>query len=113
MGHYAVDKMNLKAREEVYWPGISEDIKITYHKCEICAKFARTQQKETLQYVETTQARWEQHGLDLFTLRNTHYLLIVDYFGQFPIIRKLQSLHSMSVIKHLKEIFTEIVCPDA
>ena len=111
MGHYAVDKMNLRARETVYWPGISEDIKVTYHKCEICAKFARTQQKETLQYVEMPQAGWEQLGLDLFTLRNTHYLLVVDYFSQFPVIRKLQSLHLMSVIKHLKEIFTEIGVP--
>ena len=71
MRHYAVDKMSLRARETVYWPDISEDIKVTYHKCEICAKFARTQQKETLQYVETPQAGWEQLGPDLFSLRNT------------------------------------------
>ena len=29
MGHYAIDKMNLRARETVYWPGISENIKVT------------------------------------------------------------------------------------
>ena len=81
MEHYAVDKMKLRAREMVYWPGISKDIKVTSHKCEICAKFARTQQKETLQYVKTPQAGWEQLGLDLFSLRNTHYLLVVDCFN--------------------------------
>ena len=48
LGHYAIDKMNLMARETVYWPGISEDTKVTYHRCDICAKFARTQQKEML-----------------------------------------------------------------
>ena len=111
MGHYAVDKMNLRPRETVYWPGISEDIKATYHKCGICVRFARAQQKETLQYVEVPQASWEQLGLDLFTLRNTHYLRVVDYFSQLPIVRKLLSLHLMSVIKHLKEIFTEIGVP--
>ena len=47
-GHYAIDKMSLRARETVYWPGITEDIKDTYHQCHICAKFARTLQKETL-----------------------------------------------------------------
>ena len=57
LGHYAVDKMNLRARETVYWPGISEDIKATYHRCNICAKFARTQQKEMVQYVETPQSK--------------------------------------------------------
>ena len=111
MGHYAVDKVNCRARETVYWPGTSEDIKVTYHRCDICAKFVRTLQKETLQSVETPQSRWEQFGLDIFLLRNTHYLLTVAYFSQFPIVRKLQSFHSMSVIKHLKEIFTEIGMP--
>ena len=53
MGHYAIDKMSLRARETVYWPGISEDIRYTYHHCHICAKFARTQQRETLQSIET------------------------------------------------------------
>ena len=108
LGYYAVDKVNLRARETVYWPGISEDIKVIYHRCGICAKFARVQQKETLQYIEPPQTRWEQLGLDLFSLKNTHYLLAFDYFSQFPSIRKLLSLHSASVIKHLKEIFTVI-----
>ena len=110
-GHYAVDKMNLQAKEAGYWPGISKYIKATYHKCEICAKFARTQQKEMLQYVETPQAAWEQLGIDTFTLKNTHYLLVVDYFSWFPGIQKLQSLLSTTIIKHLKEIFTEIGIP--
>ena len=26
MGHYAIDKMSLRARETVYWTGISKDI---------------------------------------------------------------------------------------
>ena len=58
MGHYAVDKMSLRARETVYWPGINEDIRYTYHHCHICAKFARTQQRETLQSIETPQTTW-------------------------------------------------------
>ena len=111
MGHYAIDKMSLRARETVYWPGISEDIRHTYHHCHICAKFARTQQRETFQYIETLQTAWEQLGLDIFTLRNTQYLLVIDYFSQFPVVKQLQSLHSLSVIKHLKDIFTEIGIP--
>ena len=111
MGHYAVDKMSLRARETVYWPGISEDIRHTYHHCHICAKFARTQQRETLQSIETLQTTWEQLGLDIFTLRNTQYLLVIDYFSQFPVVKQLQSIHSLSVIKHLKDIFTEIGIP--
>ena len=85
--------------------------KVTYHKCKIYAKFPRTEQKETLQYVKTPQTGWEQLGLDLFSLRNTHYLLVFDYFSWFPVVRKLQSLHLMGVIKHLKEVFTKVGVP--
>ena len=45
MGHYAIDKMNLRAKETVYWPGITEDIKDTYHQvsnlCKICQESAK------------------------------------------------------------------------
>ena len=111
MGQYAIDKMSLRARETVYWPGMSKDISHTYHHCHICAKFARTQQRETLQFIETPQTTWEQLGLDIFTLRNTQYLLVIDYFSWFPVVKQLQSLHSLSVIKHLKDVFTEIGIP--
>ena len=111
MGHYAVDKMSLRVRETVYWPGINEDIRYTYHHCHIRAKFARTQQRETLQSIVTPQTAWEQLELDIFTLRNTPYLLVINYFSQFPVVKQLQSLHSLSVIKHLKDIFTEIGIP--
>ena len=55
MGHYAIDKMSLRAKEIVYCPGITKDIRLTYRHCQICAKFARTQQQETLQPIETPQ----------------------------------------------------------
>ena len=67
--------------------------------------------KETLQFIETLQTAWEQLGLDIFTSRNTQYLLVIDYFSQFPVVKQLQSLHSLSVIKQLKDIFTEIGIP--
>ena len=111
MGHYALNKMNLRARETVYWPGISEVIKITYQRCIICAKFTRTVQKETLKPTETPLHSWDKLGLDIFQLKGVHYLLTVDYFSQFPVLWKLSTLHSQSIINNLKQIFTEIGVP--
>ena len=64
-----------------------------------------------LQPVETPHTGWKQLGLDIFSLQGTQYLLTVNYFSQFPVVRKLQSLHSLSVIKTLKEIFTTVGIP--
>ena len=72
MGHYAVDKMNLRTRETVYWPGISEDIKATYQRYTICAIFARTVQKETLKPTETPLHSWDKAWFGHFpTKRST------------------------------------------
>ena len=47
-----------------------------------------------LQSVETPHTGWEQLGLDIFSLKGTQYLLTVDYFSQFPIVRKCRvSIH--------------------
>ena len=36
LGHYAVDKMQLRALETVYWPGINKDILKQYQSCKTC-----------------------------------------------------------------------------
>ena len=112
MGHYAVDKMSLRARETVYWPDISEDIRHTYHHCHICAKFARTQQRETLQFYRNTTNCLGTTGtrhlhIDKHTISPSNWLLQLS----FLCVKQLHSLHSLSVIEHLKDIFTEIGIP--
>ena len=62
MGHYATDKMNLRARETVYWPSITDDIKITYKKCTICAKHAKDCTKRKLCDLQKHQ---QMHGKSL------------------------------------------------
>ena len=49
MGHYTVSKMNLRARENSFTgQEFLKTSKTTYQICTICAKFARTVQKQTL-----------------------------------------------------------------
>ena len=38
LGHYAVDKMQLRALETVYWSGINKDILKQYQSCKTCIK---------------------------------------------------------------------------
>ena len=41
-GHQGMEKCMLKARESVYWPGISDDIWEAVEKCEICQSSSRS-----------------------------------------------------------------------
>ena len=42
LGHYAVDKMQLRTLETVYWPGINKDILRCYQSCKTCIKYSKS-----------------------------------------------------------------------
>ena len=49
MGHYAIDKMQLRALETVFWPGINKDITKQYQSCKTCIRHSKSQPREPLQ----------------------------------------------------------------
>ena len=106
MEHYAIDKMNLRDRETVYWPviqwGHQDYISQMQHFC----KFARTQQKETLQSVETPQTvgiTWFRH-LPI----KRHIVFTNSWLLQLvPSCEKTAESPLNECNQILKEIFTE------
>ena len=46
LGHYAVDKMQLRALETVYRPGINKDILKQYQSCKTCIKHSKSQDQK-------------------------------------------------------------------
>ena len=65
-----------------------------------------------LQSYPTPSLPWHTVATDLFELKNSKYLLVVDYYNRFPILRKLTSTTSNVLIQELKAIFTKIGVPD-
>ena len=48
---------------------------------------------------------WQKVRSDLFVWKNSHYLLIIDYFSRYIEIAKLSSESATSVITNMKSIF--------
>ena len=94
LGYYAVDKMQLMALESVNWPGINKDILKQYQSCKTCIKHSKSQRYEPLQSHPTPELPWHTVATDLFEIKNTNYLLLVDYYSKFPILNKLGSTTS-------------------
>ena len=46
--HVGIESTLRRARDAVYWPGMTAEIKDVLAKCETCASFPRKQSKETL-----------------------------------------------------------------
>ena len=111
LGHYAVDKMQLRALETVYWSGINKDILKQYQSCKTCIKHSKSQRCEPLQSHPTPELPWHMVATDLFEIWNSKYLLLVDYYSRFPVLCKLGSTTSRVLVQEMKAVFAELGSP--
>lgn len=55
---------------------------------------------------------WQKIATDLFHLEGKNYLLVMDYYSQYPECALLSSLRENEIIKHLKSIFARHGTPE-
>ena len=110
-GHQGIEACRSRAREFVFWISINNDLKELVEKCDIC----QSQQNSTAivqKYVsEVPPHPWHTLGSDLFYFQRIDFLVVVDYFSKYLIVRKIPSSTSSAVIKELGMIFSEFGKP--
>ena len=110
-GHQGIEACRSRAREFVFWVNINSDLKEMVEKCDIC----QSQQNSTTsvqKYVsEVPPHPWHTLGSDLFYFQRIDFLVIVDYFSKYLIVRKIPNSTSSAVIKELGLIFSEFGNP--
>jgi len=103
-GHLGLQKCLQRAEISVWWPGVTGQLRQHIQNCRECREHA-VQRKEPLIPTPLPTHPWEEVGADLFQLKGTTYLLVVDYFSRYPELVKLTSTTAPSVINALKSIF--------
>ena len=103
--HLGVNGCLNRARECLYWPGMSNDIKNHVSTCEACREYEKSQPKETLCSHEVPNRPWQRVGIDLFELERKHYLVTADYFSDFFELDHLKNVSSVHVIRKIKSHF--------
>ena len=110
-GHQGMEACRSRAREFVFWVNINNDLKEMVEKCDIC----QSQQNSTpivQKYIsEVPPHPWHTLGSDLFYFQRIDFLVVVDYFSKYLIVRKIPSSTSSAVIKELGMIFSEFGKP--
>ena len=101
-GYLSIEEMQPRVEGSVFWSKIMADILQTAQSCKVCQTFSRIQQTEILMPHEVPQEPWEKIGADFFQFESTNYLLIADYYSQFPIIRRMMSTMSNATIDMMK-----------
>ena len=103
--HTGVNACLRRARETVYWPGITADIKRAVVACDICARHHQSIQKEPLMSHPAPSRPWEKVGIDIFTFADTDYLITVDYLTGWFEIDRLGAKSVSNIVYCLRQHF--------
>ncbi|UYV62413.1 hypothetical protein LAZ67_2000471, partial [Cordylochernes scorpioides] len=110
-GHFGITKTRLRARETVWWPGISEEIAETVRKCSVCIQEAVSKHEPLIPTNFPTRP-WQKIGMDLFKFENKWYLVVIDYYSRFPEMIQLDRLTASVVVRGCKSIFARHGIPE-
>ena len=81
--HIGIEGCLRKARDVLFWPGMSAEIKDSIGKCDTCNSYQKNQQKELLIPHDPPKRPWSHVAADLFTFNNKEWLIIVDYWSDY------------------------------
>ena len=110
--HLGAESCLRKARDVVFWPGMSNEIKESGANCQICADFQARNPRQPLQTHEIPDRPWSRVAADLFSLHGKNYIVLVDYYSNFLEVSELPDTTACSVIQFLKEQFSRHRIPD-
>ena len=104
-GHLGIEKCKRRARVALYWPNLNKDVYDIVSRCDVCQEYRSAQPQQPLRMHERPSRPWGKVACYLFYLRQTAYLLVVDYESHFIEVEQLASESARQVIVHLKSQF--------
>ena len=110
--HQGIQASIKRARDSMYWPGMTAQLKDYIEKCDVCRLYSDKQQKETLHSHDVPSTPWSKIGMDIFHLDDRNYLITVDYFSNYWEIDYLPDMKSETVIYKVKAQFARHGIPD-
>ena len=116
--HLGIDKCVQCAKDCIYWPSITEDVKSIVNKCEKCLANCRLNQKEPyipidIPIIAWKTIAWKTIAMDLFMFQDKTYILMIDLFSHFPVVRQLFGENTRTVLKAMQNVFTDFGIPEA
>ena len=109
-GHQGKERCLLRARNTVFWPKITCDIQELIERCIICQEHGKSQS-----IIGTTQELppfpWHTLATDIFYWKRMDFLIVVDVFSKYFLVRKLANSSSAAVCAEIATIVTELGLP--
>ena len=73
-----MERSKLRARELVYWPGMSKQIEDVVSSCAVCQELRHSNAREPMVPHEIPQYPWQIVGTDAFVWGGSHFVAVFD-----------------------------------
>ena len=110
-GHQGITKCRVRARQSVWWPGLSKELQQLVQNCPDCCK-AQRQLAQPLTPSSLPVLPWQKVATGLFEWKQSTFLLIVDYYSRFIEIARLKRPTTEEIVTHIKSIFARHSIPE-
>ena len=104
--HLGIEKCTQQAREVLFWPSMTTDIRTTVLDCAICLEHRNANQKEPLYSYKIPDRPWQTVATDLFHWNNVDYVVLVDLYSRYFEVSSLRDTRAQTVINKLKSYFS-------
>lgn len=121
VSHNGMESTLQLARQNIFWPGMSSEIKERVRGCSICAKYHASQQKPPMQSHDIPQYPFQLVSMDVFFTRykgkQRKFLVTADHYSDYFELDILNDMSASSIINCCKRNFSrfgipQIVCSD-
>ena len=75
--HMGINKCRERAKQAVWWPGLSNQIQDMVENCQTCLKH-KVNRPEPLCPTPFPERPWQDVGIDFFQCQSLEYLIAVD-----------------------------------
>ena len=107
--HLGIVKTKGLLREKVWWPGIDKDVEQMIKVCHACQVTGSGKVKfEPLETTKLPATNWHTVALDIQGPYPTkdYLIALIDYRSRYPVVIRVQSVNTTTVIKALDLIFS-------
>ena len=110
--HIGIEGCIRRARDTMFWPRMSSELKDYIAKCDVCMAHRTTQGKEPIVQHEFAARPWSKVGTDLCELQGRTLLVVCDYYSNFIEVENITKANATGICKALKAMFARYGVPD-
>ncbi len=103
-GHLGITRCMQRARQAVFWPGLTAEIHRLVERCETCIK-NQPERKYPMIQTSTPDGPWHKIAIDFMEFNKQRYLVFVDYYSRYIELARVQTLSTLELIARSREVF--------